>query len=179
MDRILILHSSVDGHTVKICERLKTLIEARGDAVTLCPIADSADPQAFDKIVIGASIRYGKHRPAVSEFVERHRLVLARKPVAFFSVNIVARKPQKNRPETNPYVIKFLRQSRWQPDLTGVFAGKLDYPSYGFIDRLMIRFIMLMTKGPTDPSTVVEFTDWTSVEAFAKALCELAKPAGA
>lgn len=32
----------------------------------------------------------------------------------------------------------------------------------------MIRVIMWMTKGPTDPKTVVEFTNWTQVEAFGR-----------
>jgi menaquinone-dependent protoporphyrinogen oxidase len=37
----------------------------------------------------------------------------------------------------------------------------------------MIRLIMLMTHGPTDPKAVVEFTDWDKVEAFANAVCAL------
>jgi menaquinone-dependent protoporphyrinogen oxidase len=49
-----------------------------------------------------------------------------------------------------------------------VFAGKINYPSYGFMDRLMIRLIMWMTKGPTDPQAVVEFTDWKQVEEFGR-----------
>ena len=55
-----------------------------------------------------------------------------------------------------------------QRNLVDVFAGKLDYPRYGFLDRQMIRFIMLMTRGPTDPTAIVEFTDWQRVEAFAQ-----------
>lgn len=30
----------------------------------------------------------------------------------------------------------------------------------------VIRLIMWMTQGPTDPSAVVEFTDWDQVVAF-------------
>ncbi|MEI7538802.1 MAG: flavodoxin domain-containing protein, partial [Comamonadaceae bacterium] len=56
----------------------------------------------------------------------------------------------------------------------GVFAGKLDYPRYRFIDRQMIRFIMLITKGPTDPSVVVEFTDWQAVEEFGRTVGKMA-----
>jgi len=170
MAAILIVYSTVDGHTRKICERLRESIETHGNRVTLVAVEDSraADLPAYDKIVVGASIRYGKHRPAVQQFVHANVRVLDAKPSAFFSVNIVARKPQKNRPETNPYVVKFLRQIRWQPKELDVFAGKLDYPRYGFFDRQMIRFIMLITQGPTDPKTVVEFTDWQQVESFGK-----------
>jgi menaquinone-dependent protoporphyrinogen oxidase len=95
-----------------------------------------------------------------------NRRILEGKASAFFSVNIVARKPGKNTPETNPYVRKFLRQIDWRPRLVAVFAGLLDYPRYGFWDRQIIRFIMFLTRGPTDPGSVVEFTDWKQVEAF-------------
>ena len=170
MARICLVYASTDGHTKKICERLRALIEADANQVELVSIdaACGADLAAFDKVVIGASIRYGRHNPLVIEFVNANAQALDSKPSAFFSVNIVARKPQKNRPETNPYVRKFLQQSRWHPNHLDVFAGKLDYPRYGVVDRMMIRTIMWMTQGPTDPRTVVEFTDWNRVEAFAQ-----------
>ncbi|MDR2881769.1 MAG: menaquinone-dependent protoporphyrinogen IX dehydrogenase [Azoarcus sp.] len=170
MATILILYSTVDGHTRTICERIGQVIEAAGHGFTLQRIEDvgNINPADFDKIVIGASIRYGKHRPSVLEFIEANRSLLESRPSAFFSVNIVARKPEKNRPETNPYMRKFLRKIRWKPQLLDVFAGRLDYPSYRPLDRLAIRFILWMTKGPTDPNAVIEFTDWARVEEFAR-----------
>ena len=175
MADILILHSSTDGHTIKICNRLKEVIEQSADSATLVPVADYRhfDLRAFDKIVVGASIRYGKHNRLVFDFVNSNLPLLESKPNAFFSVNIVARKPEKNRPETNPYLQKFLRQTPWKPHRLAVFAGKLNYPIYGFFDRQMIRLIMLITRGPTDPSTVVEFTDWQRVEAFGREICRM------
>lgn len=175
MAHILILYSSTDGHTVKICNRLKQVIEQNKNNVLLASVegCSQLDFQSFDKIVLGASIRYGKHRPQVFDFINSNLALLDSKPNAFFSVNIVARKPEKNRPETNPYLIKFLKQISWKPRKLGVFAGKLDYPKYGVLDRQMIRLIMLITNGPTDPKTVVEFTDWQQVEAFGRAICEM------
>ena len=175
MDRILILFSTTDGHTLKICKRLKQLIEQDAHQVTLRAIDDlrELDLPSFDKIVVGASIRYGKHHPQVYAFIDRHRQLLESKANAFFSVNIVARKAAKNAPGTNPYLQKFLRQSAWQPHELAVFAGKLDYPKYGFLDRQMIRLIMWITDGPTDPASVVEFTDWASVDDFARRVSAL------
>ena len=94
--------------------------------------------------------------------------MLESKPNAFFSVNIVARKPEKNRPETNPYIRKFKKKSSWQPKELAVFAGKIDYQKCSFWDRHIIRLIMWITKGPTHPTTVAEFTDWAEVEVFAR-----------
>ena len=38
---------------------------------------------------------------------------------------------------------------------------------------MMIRFIMWITKGPTDPQAVVDFTDWQQVENFGQVVSEL------
>jgi menaquinone-dependent protoporphyrinogen oxidase len=170
MAKILIIYSSTDGQTEKISHRLQKVIEQQEHEVTLCSITDCSDIdlRSFNKIVIGASIRYGKHSPLVSDFINRNKELLDSKPNAFFSVNVVARKPEKSRPEANPYLQKFLRRISWSPKELAVFAGKIDYPSYRFFDRLMIRMIMRMTKGPTDPKAVVEFTDWEQVDDFGK-----------
>lgn len=173
--RILIAYATTDGHTLRICQRLQQVMEALGNPVTVSLLAqaEALDLAGFDRIVVGASIRYGHHQPLVAEFIHRHQALLESRPSAFFSVNIVARKPNKNTPETNPYCRKFLKSVAWKPALAAVFAGKLDYPRYGFIDRQMIRLIMLITKGPTDPKAVVEFTDWAQVEAFGREVCAL------
>ena len=63
---------------------------------------------------------------------------------------------------------KFLQKIRWQPKTMEVFAGKLDYPRYRFIDKHMIRFIMWLTKGPTDTTKSFEFTNWNKVAIFSQ-----------
>ena len=82
----------------------------------------------------------------------------------------MARKPEKNSPATNPYLIKFLNNVKWKPKKLAVFAGKIEYPKYKLIDKYAIKFIMWITKGPTDTSQSYEFTDWEKVEAFARDL---------
>ena len=170
MSKILIAYSTTDGHTQEISHRLRQLIEQRGHQVTLISIADEPDIDLnrFDKIILGASIRYGKHSKQVYRFIEKNQNVLESKPNAFFSVNVVARKPEKSKPETNPYLQKFLKQIQWHPKELAVFAGKIDYPKYRFWDRQLIRMIMWMTKGPTDPRMVIDFTDWEQVETFGR-----------
>lgn len=170
--KILIIYSTTDGHTILICDRIQKIIEKNGHTVRRVSIdeASSVSLKDFDKIVIGASIRYGKHSPKVVDFIKTHQKELDLHPNAFFSVNVVARKPEKNEPHTNPYLVKFLKRISWKPKNLAVFAGKLDYPRYNTFDRQMIRFIMWMTKGPTAPDTVVEFTDWSKVEHFGEVI---------
>ena len=130
MASVIIAYSTVDGHTQHICERIAGALRDKGHDAELAPIDDGPeiDLSAYDKIVIGASIRYGKHRPQVTNLINNNQATLESKPSALFSVNVVARKPEKNTPETNPYLQKFLKKIAWQPANLAVFAGKLDYP---------------------------------------------------
>ena len=172
MTNILLLYSTVDGQTRRICE---TMSENFADANVQLHAIEETTEQALqwaDKILIGASIRYGKYRPALFAFIGRYKALLDSKANGFFCVNAVARKPNKNTPETNGYMQKFLQQSLWQPQQLAVFGGRIVYKQYGFWDKTMIRFIMWLTKGPTDTEQVHEFTDWEKVRQFAKEFAE-------
>ena len=131
------------------------------------PDAKNIDISQFQRIIIGASIRYGKHKDDLYDFIDTNIDQISVKENAFFSVNVVARKPEKNSPDTNPYMKKFLIKTSWKPNTLAVFAGKIDYPKYNFIDKHMIRFIMWITKGPTDTKNTYEYTDWAKVDEFA------------
>ncbi|PKL96292.1 MAG: menaquinone-dependent protoporphyrinogen IX dehydrogenase [Gammaproteobacteria bacterium HGW-Gammaproteobacteria-8] len=180
MARTLIVYWSGYGHTRRIVERLRDRLSERGDEVVTAAIdADEIDLSVHDRIVIGASIRNGKHKPVVHAFIQQHLELLNARPSAFFSVNLVARKPHKNTPETNPYMKAFVEKSPWRPDLLGVFAGNLDYRRYSFSDRSIIRFIMWLTKGPTAADTRIEYTDWDAVDRFAAQIAELGRPPSA
>ena len=169
------LYWSEYGQTRRICERLQSQLATQGHAVAVAPLGEQGtDLAEHDVIVIGASIRQGKHNPSVLEFIHNHSALLESRPSAFFSVSLVARKPTRNTPETNPYVKAFIERSPWKPKLVGVFGGELDYQRYGLFDRYAIRLIMTITKGPTDPHTKVEFTNWDDVDRFAGRIAALA-----
>ena len=169
MKKTLIAYSSTDGHTIRICEKIKSTIGDQSN-VTLVNIENSSTTQLedFDCIILGASIRYGNHKASLYSFIRDNKTLLNSKKTAFFNVNAVARKEEKSSITTNPYLKKFLKRTSWQPDLLGVFAGKISYPKYNFFDKHMIRFIMWMSKGPTDQTKTFEFTDWHKVDAFSK-----------
>jgi menaquinone-dependent protoporphyrinogen oxidase len=166
MHQNLIIYSSTDGQTIKICKRIMSII---GDCkIVSIDEAKNENLSKYGKVIVGASIRYGKHKPELYDYISENCDHLIDTNASFFSVNVVARKPEKNTPLTNPYVQKFLSISQWHPSLIGVFAGKIDYPRYGVLDKLMIRLIMWITKGPTDTKNVYEFTNWDDVDSFAK-----------
>ena len=166
--KIGILYATVDGQTLKICNLIKEVLVEKGNSAELFSIDDFDGKIAdFDKFIIGSSIRYGKHNSKIIDFIKENKKELDKTKNSFFSVNLVARKPERATPETNPYFIKFLQTIDWIPNTSAVFAGKLDYQKYTFTDRLMIQLIMWMTNGPTNSKTNIEYTDWDKVKEFA------------
>ena len=167
----IIIYSSTDGQTKKICEAIRENFNNK-ESVEILPIEDAfnLNIKNYDQIILGASIRYGNYKTNLFKFIKNNIEILDKKKNAFFSVNVVARKSEKNTPGTNPYIKKFLKKTNWRPKKIGVFAGKVDYPNYNFFNKLVIRFIMYITKGPTDISQSYEFTDWEKVQKFSKEL---------
>ncbi len=169
-----IIYSSVDGQTLKICNKLRDEFQQNNQNIELFSIKDfNGDVTNYDRLIIGSSIRYGVHNKEIIDFINTNKKQLDSIKTAFFSVNLVARKPEKSTPNTNPYVLKFFKTIDWTPTIVGVFAGKLDYKKYPFFDRIMIQFIMWMTKGPTDSNTKIEYTNWDKVTEFGKRLRDL------
>ena len=96
MYNYLIIYSTTDGHTKIICERIKNFLND-GNLVELLSLEDAkkVDLSNFEKIIIGASIRYGKHSKELYKFINLNKNILDQKKNAFFSVNVVARKSKK------------------------------------------------------------------------------------
>ena len=167
----LIIYSSTDGQTKKICEAIRENFNNK-EFIEILPLEDAfhLNINNYDQIILGASIRYGNYKSNLFKFIKYNIKILETKKNAFFSVNVVARKNEKNTPDTNPYIKKFLRKTNWRPKKIEVFAGKVDYPNYNFFNKLAIRLIMFITKCPTDISHSYEFTDWAKVKKFSKEL---------
>ena len=166
----LIFYSSTDGHTRKIAEAMAQ--QWRGP-VQVAPLADFADWRGDDKIhcvVIGASIRYGHFQDELIKTVRKNKNWLNERQTGFFGVNLTARKVGRSDPASSPYMQKFLRVSGWRPDHLALFAGKLDYPTYRFFDKTMIRLIMKMTGGCADGTSTIVYTDWQEVTNFSRAV---------
>lgn len=170
--KILLLHGSREGHTVKICEFIaqelqqQTNLEITTQVMSLAQATSdsSFNLATYDAVVIGASIHYGHFPRALLDFTTKFKNELDAKPSYFFGVNLTARKPEKRTVATNVYVRKFLQRSLWQPTQAFVFAGALNYSQLNFFDRTLIRFIMWITKGDTHPSTNKVYTDWDDVK---------------
>lgn len=169
MAKALFLYSTREGQTKKIFTYIQSqLSDFECELVDLNTV-DKVDFNQYERVLIGASIRYGYFDKKLYQFIENHLSDLQQHKTAFFCVNLTARKEEqgKDTPEGSAYMQKFLKKSPWQPKLMAVFAGALYYPRYKWFDKVMIKFIMSMTGGETDTSKEVEYTNWEKVALFA------------
>ena len=74
MTSSLIIYSSTDGHTKTICKRIIDFLKD-GNIAKLVSLneAKNLNLSEFDKIIIGASIRYGKHSKELYKFIKLNK----------------------------------------------------------------------------------------------------------
>ena len=159
---MLLFYATRDGQARRIATHIAARLAESGIAASPHDLAAAfpapAALAAARLVGVVAAVRYGRHLPEAERFLAAYRELPARAPLVFVSVNLTARKPGKDTVEGNQYLRKLLARHRLKPALAAAVAGRLDYPRYGWFDRQIIRLIMKLTGGPTDPQSCVEFT---------------------
>lgn len=168
--RVAVFYSSRNGQTRKI---LETLLRGQPDAQAEwfdLHQYPKKNLTKYDKVLIGASIRYGHFHSSLEGFILGHLEQLKAVDANLIGVCLTARKPEKATPQTNPYMRKLLARLEWQPRRVAVFAGAVRYSQYNWWQTRIIQLIMTMTGGHTDTHQDIELTDWGAVEAFSQQL---------
>ncbi len=174
-----LLYATRDGQSRRIAERLALRLNALGVAATprALALAHPVPGDPADPIIVVAAVRYGKHLPEAEQFLAHYKRLVSPPPLVLFSVNLTARKPGKDTADGNVYLRKTIKRHGLKPVLAQAIAGRLDYARYTWLDRQLIRFIMVLTGGPTDPRTAIEYTQWDKVDALAARIAALHVPA--
>ena len=175
--RVLVIHSSRFGQSTKIAQAVCDELNAQGVSTDLVALDASTAPDAarHDALVLVMSVRYGHFDKHALQLVDKYRDWLDGHPTMLMTVSLTARNPEKRDPAVHSYTRKFLEKSAWAPTYVEVVAGMLDYPTYKIWDRVAIQLIMRMTKGPTDPKTVIEYTNWDDVRKAANGFAQTLK----
>ena len=170
MARILVLHSSIDGHTKRIAQRIGAVLASEGHIATLrsadAPAA-GAEIERCDAVIVGAAIRYGHYAACLEPLVSEHRAAIEARPNAFFSVclAIVSRFPE-DRAEARRIANAWPIRLGWKPAAVEVIAGALMFSRYGFLRRWALTRIARKELGDVDTTRDHVYTDWEAVERF-------------
>ena len=182
MAKIAILYGTTEGQAAKISEHIAEIARDRGDEAEAMHIKDvptNLPLEEYGAVIVGASIHMGKHEDYARDFVKKNHEPLERVPSAFFSVSLNAREhTDEARAQTKEYVEKFLEETRWHPDMVGIFASALRYAQCGFIKRHLMKKISKDTgSADTDTSRDYEYTDWNDVRHFTEEFLQQGLPA--
>ena len=113
MAKALFLYSSREGQTKKILNYIKEEMNEFECELQDLHTISNVDFAQYDRVLIGASIRYGHLNKKLYQFIDANLAQLQSNKVAFFCVNLTARKEDqgKDTPEGSAYIKKFLLKS--------------------------------------------------------------------
>jgi menaquinone-dependent protoporphyrinogen oxidase len=174
MTKILVAYHSHDGQTAKIAQRIGERLRAPDVVVDVVEAADASAPDRYDVVVVGDSIRLGRHSKALVRYLRRHHEALRRVRVALFQVSMTsARSDEAHHAEAQRLVEQLVTKGDLKPRVVATFAGALSYTRYGWITRRVMRSIARREGNTTDTSRDHEYTDWTAVDQFADEVAAL------
>lgn len=170
MSTILVLYASTEGQTRKIAEHIANRLSDKEHMVDVCDYARFAHPRhvdCYDAVIAGAPIYRGRHSLGFRGFIQAAVEFLNKKPTGFFSVSLSAAGDQSQRDDARNCLDALLAKTGWMPTTKAIIGGALLYRQYGFLKRLILKWIVARAYGPTDTSKNYEFTNWSEVNEFA------------
>jgi len=164
-ERILIAYASGLGSTAEIAAAIGQVLGSNGYSVDVTPMVENPPLEAYDAVVLGSAVRYGRWLPEAAAFVETNQDVLNRVPVALFTVHITT---LGNDPTSRQNREAFLAEIRplLNPIDEAFFAGKFDRRGAALmLPNWLARLI---------PS--LDFRKWDKIQAWAESLPALLRP---
>ncbi len=172
-----LFYATRDGQSRRIAERIAERLAELEIETLPKDLGVMQPPQAtlesMDIVTLVAAIRYGKILPEALDFLAAYQKLQTKPKLVFLVVNLTSRKPGKETPEGSPYLRKAIKKYELAPAFARAIPGRLDYKRYTWRDRQLIRFIMFLTGGPTDPKTSIEYTPWDVVDDIAHKIADL------
>jgi menaquinone-dependent protoporphyrinogen oxidase len=162
LSAVLVLYSSIEGHTERIAQRIAQILRNGGHAVDVAPAGSNVELSRYFAVIVGASVHYGHHPAKLAKWLKGAGL--EGQTSGFFSVSLSAKEH---------YATKFLDRAGWRPQLSAVFRGALRYSKYGPIKRRVVQAFAAVGGHDTDTSRDYDYTDWKAVDSFATAFAAL------
>jgi menaquinone-dependent protoporphyrinogen oxidase len=162
---ILIVYATLQGHTLRVAERVAEHVAAAGHRPALTRVDAAPAPTGFDAAIVGAPVQAGHFAAAVVEYATAHATELARRPSGLFFVCLTAaQNDDASRATVDGYLRTFQRQTGWTPDVVASFAGALPTEPTTLLHRALMRDVVARSGRAGHV-----FTDWDAVGGFVEA----------
>lgn len=166
--RILVAYATRYGSTQEVAEAVAATLRERGRDTTLQPMHGVHSLEEYGAVVLGAPLyMFHWHKDAL-HFLERHRAVLVRQPVAVFALGPF-HDDAKEYQDVRDQLDKELAKYPWlAPKAIAIFGGKFDPARLTFPHNLLPALKNM-------PASDVR--DWTAIRAWASDLATTLQPA--
>ena len=156
---VLVAYGSKHGATKGIAERITETLQAAGHQAAARPVEAAGELGGYDAFVVGSAVYADRWTQEATEFVRRHRAMLASRPVWLFSSGPIGTMATRHEP-VEPKGVTAIRRAL-SPQDHRVFFGawdrsKLDRSKLGFAERIVAK---RLPQG--------DFRDWAAIEAWA------------
>jgi menaquinone-dependent protoporphyrinogen oxidase len=170
MSNALIVFATRHGQTERIALRLAKVLTDGGLTVDLADVRRTPHrpPLArYSMVIVAGPVYFGKHPRRLERFIGENREAL--RDAVLVSVSGSA-STVEGRKEAETFVAELTRRTGWTPRQTLLAGGAICYTQYNPLLRWMMRRISRSQGRSTDTSRDHEYTNWTEVEQFARAL---------
>ncbi len=168
---VLVVYGTSYGQTARIARRIESELADRGFRVSVFDVADlprTLRLDAFDGVLVGASLIVGGYQRTIRAFVRRHVVALNSMPSGFFAVSGSAGSANPaERAEARKIASAFLAHVGWRPTVCASIAGAIRFTQYNVVLRQVMKRISRKEGVSTDTSHDHEYTDWSQVAQFA------------
>ncbi len=165
--KILIVYSSTDGQTRKICRYAMDRLANQDANVELLPAADAEgiDLSRFQGVILAASVHAGHYQRALTDFVAQNAEVLNDMHTMFLSVSLAASGHNAEDWRGLDDIAKdFFEVTGVRPTRTVHVAGAYTPSCYDIFRRFIMRRIIIARDPETNPDVDVEYTDWAALD---------------
>lgn len=159
---ILIVYATKAGSTAEIASFIGETLGARGFHVDVRSVREAGALDGYDAVILGSAIRMGNWLPEAAGFAKKHQDALNRLPTALFTVHMLnLGEDEASRTARLAYTapVRALLPKAQET----FFAGKVDYRTLSFFDRLITRMMEKQTGQP-----VGDLRDWDNIRRWAE-----------
>lgn len=138
--KILVTYATRAGSTAEVAVAIGEALNKRGFAVDVKPVKEKPNIANYQAVLMGSAVRMGSWLPEAADFVKTNQMALQKIPVAIFTVHMNnTGEDDKSRAARLAY-LEAVRPLLNQAEEV-YFAGKLDFASLSFLDRLVVTMV--------------------------------------
>jgi menaquinone-dependent protoporphyrinogen oxidase len=184
MKRVLVLYATVEGQSLKVAEHAAHRLTEQGLSARILDVRDVRYPfalQDYCAALLVAPVHASFHPREMLHFVSEHREELAKMPARFLSLSLsqagvelrdaTPRQRERASEDVRHLTSLLCKATGFATDRVTPIAGCLAYTRYGFVKRLVMKYIAKRAGGSTDTSRDHEYTDYAHVDQALDQLC--------